>query len=67
MTLEEAKAIRACNGRGYSMVDFIKALQMTEPNPPKDCSDCWHNYHCPMPQEGYDFNPDTCKYNPYNK
>ena len=38
MTIEEAKAIRACNGRGYSMVDFIKALQMTEPNPPKDCS-----------------------------
>lgn len=34
---------------------------------PKGCKDCWHNYHCPMPQEGYDFNPDTCKYNPDNK
>ena len=34
---------------------------------PKECKDCWHNYHCPMPQEGYDFNPDTCKYNPDNK
>lgn len=35
MTLEEAKKIRSCNGRGYSYVDFIKALQLTEPNPPK--------------------------------
>ena len=34
---------------------------------PKGCEDCWHNYHCPMPQEGYDFNPDTCPYNPDNK
>lgn len=33
MTLEEAKKIRACNGVGYSYVDFIKALQLTEPNP----------------------------------
>ena len=33
----------------------------------KGCEDCWHNYHCPMPQEGYDFNPDTCRYNPNNK
>ena len=32
----------------------------------KECKDCWHNYHCPMPQEGYDFNPDTCLYNPDN-
>lgn len=38
MTLEEAKAIRACNGRGYSTIEFIKALQLTEPNPPKNCS-----------------------------
>lgn len=30
----------------------------------KKCKDCWHNYHCPMPQEGYDFNPDACPYNP---
>ena len=29
----------------------------------KGCEDCFHNYHCPMPQEGYDFNPDTCPYN----
>ena len=29
----------------------------------KGCKDCFHNYHCPMPQEGYDFNPDTCPYN----
>lgn len=33
---------------------------------PKGCEDCWHNYHCPMPQEGYDFNPDTCPYSPDN-
>ena len=33
----------------------------------KECRDCWHNYHCSMPQEGYDFNPDTCPYNPDNK
>ena len=31
------------------------------------CKDCWNNYHCPMPQEGYNFNPDTCSYNPDNK
>lgn len=31
------------------------------------CRDCWHNYHCPMPQEGYNFNPNTCPYNPDNK
>ena len=28
----------------------------------KECKVCWHNYHCPMPQEGYDYNPDTCPY-----
>ena len=67
MTLEEAKKIRACNGRGYSTVEFIEALQRTEPNPVKECRDCWHNYHCPMPQEGYNYNPDTCPYNPDNK
>lgn len=33
MTIEEAKKIRACNGLGYSTVEFIQALQMTEPNP----------------------------------
>ena len=33
----------------------------------KGCKYCWHNYHCPMPQEGYDYNPDTCPYNPDNK
>ena len=33
----------------------------------KECKDCRHNYHCPMPQEGYNFNPNTCKYNPDNK
>lgn len=33
----------------------------------KGCKDCWHNYHCPMPQEGYDYNPDTCEYNPDNE
>ena len=33
----------------------------------KECKDCWHNYHCPMPQEGYDYDPDTCPYNPDNK
>jgi hypothetical protein len=33
----------------------------------KECKDCWHNYHCPMPQEGYDFDPDTCPYNPDNE
>ena len=65
MTLEEAKKIRACNGLGYSTVEFIQALQRTEPNPvrEKGCEDCWHNYHCSMPQEGYDYNPDTCPYN----
>ena len=31
------------------------------------CRDCWHNYHCPMSQEGYNFSPDTCPYNPDNK
>lgn len=29
--------------------------------------DCFHEYHCPMPQEGYNFNPDTCPYNPDNE
>ena len=33
----------------------------------KECRDCFHAYHCPMPQEGYDFNPDTCHYNPDNE
>lgn len=32
----------------------------------KGCKDCWHNYHCPIPQEGYDYNPDTCPHNPDN-
>ena len=27
----------------------------------KECEDCWHNYHCPMPQEGYDYDPDNDK------
>ena len=31
------------------------------------CEDCWHNYHCPMPQEGYDYDPATCPYNPDNE
>lgn len=26
--------------------------------------DCFHQYHCPMVQEGCNFNPDTCPYNP---
>lgn len=26
--------------------------------------DCFHQYHCPMMQEGYSYNPDTCPYNP---
>lgn len=69
MTLEEAKKIRACDGMGYSTNEFVQALQMTEPNPivRKGCKDCWHNYHCPMPQEGYDFNPDICPHNPDKK
>ena len=67
MTLEQAKAIRACNGKGYSLTDYINALNMTEPEPTKGCKDCWHNYHCPMPQDGYDYNPDTCEYNEDNK
>ena len=67
MTQEEAKKIRACNGRGYNITEYIQALQLTESEKTKDCGDCWHNYHCPMPQEGYDFNPDTCKYNPDNE
>lgn len=33
----------------------------------KECRDCFHAYHCPMPQEGYDFNPDTFPYNPDNE
>lgn len=28
----------------------------------KGCLNCWHNYHCPMPQEGYNYNPDDCPY-----
>lgn len=32
----------------------------------KCCRDCFHEYHCPMPQEGYDYNPDICPYNPDN-
>lgn len=32
MTLKEAKKIRACNGRGYSTIEFVMALQMTELN-----------------------------------
>ena len=31
------------------------------------CEDCWHNYHCPMPQEGYDYDPKTCPWNPDNE
>lgn len=38
-----------------------------KPMKEKCCKDCWHNYHCPMPQEGYDYNPDTCPYNQDNK
>lgn len=34
MTIEEALKIRRCNGVGYSYVDFIKALQILEPNLP---------------------------------
>lgn len=30
------------------------------------CEDCWHNYHCSMPQEGYDYDPKTCPWNPDN-
>ena len=30
MTLEEARKIKDCNGLGYSMIDFIKALQVIE-------------------------------------
>lgn len=30
----------------------------------KTCKACIHNYHCPMPQEGYNFNPDVCPYKP---
>ena len=68
MTVEEAKKIRACNGRGYSTTEFIQALQLTEPDTKKKgCRDCWHNYHCPMPQDGYDYDPDTCEYNPDNE
>ena len=33
----------------------------------KGCKNCWHNYHCPMPQEGYDYEPETCPHNPDNK
>ena len=33
----------------------------------KECKDCWHNYHCPMSQEGYDYDPDTCPYKPDNE
>lgn len=32
----------------------------------KGCEDCWHEYHCGLPQEGYDYDPDTCPYNPDN-
>lgn len=32
----------------------------------KECRDCFHNYHCSLPQEGYDYDPDTCPYNPDN-
>ena len=31
------------------------------------CEDCWHNYHCPMLQEGYDYDPKTCPWNPDNE
>lgn len=31
------------------------------------CEDCWHEYHCPLPQEGYDFDPKTCPHNPDNE
>ena len=31
------------------------------------CEDCWHNYHCSMPQEGYDYNPKECPWNPDNE
>lgn len=33
----------------------------------KNCKDCWHNYHCGIPQEGYNYDPDICPYNPDNK
>ena len=32
----------------------------------KRCKDCFHNYHCPMLQEGYSYDPDTCPFNPDN-
>lgn len=31
--------------------------------PLKGCKDCWHSCYCPMPQKGYDYNPDICPYN----
>ena len=40
---------------------------MEEEKNKNGCKDCWHNYHCPIPQEGYDFNPVTCPYNPDNE
>lgn len=41
---------------------FLEKLEKEE-----TCKDCWHNYHCPMSQEGYNFNPATCPYNPDNE
>ena len=31
------------------------------------CEDCWHNYHCSMPQEGYDYDAKVCPWNPDNE
>lgn len=32
----------------------------------KRCKDCFHNYHCPMSQEGYNYDSNTCPFNPDN-
>ena len=32
MDYEEAKEIIACNGKGYSTIEFIQALQIIESN-----------------------------------
>lgn len=45
--------------------EFQKAVSESDEDfkPKKTCRDCWDSYHCPMPQEGYDYDPDTCPHN----
>ena len=61
----EEKTYRMCFEEGIKynkLLEKKKAMSKQVNNVDKGCRDCWHEYHCPMPQEGYDYNPDTCPF-----